>query len=182
MESQWCFLSVGLSASARRGWHTPKRCAPSQRGQLRRVTVLSHPSTERDTCRQGSGGHSTEQVPRRSEDRPAVSASWPAGSSMNPAPPKSPAEPVLVYRRQASRGMGTSSSWPPQVLPAYLLTGLVGIVVIAASLGTSNSAAGSVAGSECTTAGPIPGLDAAAAANARTVAATASSRGGRRAP
>lgn len=63
----------------------------------------------------------------------------------------------------------------------FVLVGLVGFCAIAASLGASNSAAGSVAGSECTTAGPVPGLDAAAAANARTVAATASSRGGRRA-
>ena len=64
---------------------------------------------------------------------------------------------------------------------ACSLTGLVGFVVIAASLGASNAAAGSVAGSECATAGPLPGLDTVAAANARTVAATASSRGGQRA-
>ena len=64
---------------------------------------------------------------------------------------------------------------------ACLLLGLTSFLVIVASIGTSNTAAGSVAGSTCSTAGPLPGLDAAAAANARIVAATASARGGRHA-
>ena len=58
---------------------------------------------------------------------------------------------------------------------------LVGLCVVAGSLGATNSGAGMVAGSICTTSGPLPGLSDAAAANARTVAATALARGGRRA-
>lgn len=62
-----------------------------------------------------------------------------------------------------------------------VLFGVVGLCVLAGSLGAPNYAAGLVAGSLCRTSGSLPGLDAAAASNARTVAATALARGGRRA-
>ena len=62
---------------------------------------------------------------------------------------------------------------------SFVLAGLVGFCVLAGSLGTMNAPAGMVAGSMCRTSGPLPGLSEAAAANARTVAATALERGGR---
>ncbi|MGN6132357.1 MAG: C40 family peptidase [Nocardioidaceae bacterium] len=61
------------------------------------------------------------------------------------------------------------------------LVTLVGLCVVAGSLGTANSPSGMLAGSVCATSGPLPGLSKAAAANARTVAATALARGGRQA-
>ena len=64
---------------------------------------------------------------------------------------------------------------------AFSLAGLTGFLVLIGSIGSSNSAAGSVTGSMCATDGPLPGLSTAAAANARTVAATASVRGGQQA-
>ena len=59
--------------------------------------------------------------------------------------------------------------------------GLVGFCVLAGSLDTVNRPAAMLAGSVCRTSGSLPGLSDAAAANARTVAATALNRGGRRA-
>lgn len=53
---------------------------------------------------------------------------------------------------------------------------LVGLVVLAGALAGANPA--SASGSMCTTSGPIPGLSDQQAANARTVAAVAGSRGG----
>ena len=62
-----------------------------------------------------------------------------------------------------------------------VLVGLIGFCVLAGSLGTLNSASAMLAGSVCRTSGSLPGLSDAAAANARTVAATALNRGDRRA-
>jgi cell wall-associated NlpC family hydrolase len=62
-----------------------------------------------------------------------------------------------------------------------LLVGLVGFCVVVGSLGTLNGPSGLLAGSVCRTSGSLPGLGDAAAANARTVAATALERGGRHA-
>ena len=61
------------------------------------------------------------------------------------------------------------------------LVTIVGLCVVAGSLGTANGPSGMLAGSVCATSGPLPGLSKAAAANARTVAATALARGGRQA-
>ena len=61
------------------------------------------------------------------------------------------------------------------------LVTVVGLCVVAGSLGTVNGPSGMLAGSVCATSGPLPGLSKPAAANARTVTATALARGGRQA-
>src|SRR5690348_12862951 len=63
----------------------------------------------------------------------------------------------------------------------FLLAGLVCFCVLVGSFDAVNRPAAMLAGSVCRTSGSLPGLSDAAATNARTVAATALNRGGRRA-
>ena len=69
----------------------------------------------------------------------------------------------------------------PGVGLGLLVVGVVGFCVLAGSLDAVNRPAAMLAGSVCRTSGSLPGISDAAAANARTVAATALNRGGRRA-
>ena len=85
-----------------------------------------------------------------------------------------------VYQDPCSPDMGSIKVVVASAA-GLVLFGLVGLCVLAGSMGSPNSAAGLVAGSACRTAGPLPGLDATAATNARTVAAAALERGGRQA-